>query len=280
MTLYVCATPIGNLEDITLRALRILREVDLIAAEDTRRTQQLCAHFEITTPLVSCHAHNEAERAQELVAAMRAGKRVAYVSDAGTPGVSDPGQALVRAAVAAGIPVVPVPGASAVTAALSVAGFAADGFCMVGFLPRKAQARREALEQVALETRPVVLFEAPHRILATLRELADVLGRRPLVVARELTKVHETFYRGDAAAIAAQLQAAEQARGEFTIVVGPEREPAGPVASDAIDALPLAAEVTLLVEAGLPEREAIRRVARGHGLSRQAVYRAVKIERD
>lgn len=279
--LYVCATPIGNLEDVTLRLLRVLREVAVIGAEDTRRTRRLCARYGIETPLVSCHEHNEEARAREFLAHLAAGRPVAYVTDAGTPGIADPGPALVRRVRAAGYPVVPVPGPSAATAALSVSGFAADAFCVEGFLPRKGRARREALARLAEQTRPVVLFEAPHRILATLDDLGRHLGDRLLCVARELTKEHETIHVGPAR-LAAEALGPDAARGEFTLVVGPAQpedgEPAGGDAGTGADELPLVEEVALLVAAGLPEREAIRRVARGHGLPRRLVYSRVKGE--
>lgn len=276
--LYVCATPIGNLEDVTLRLLRVLREAAVIGAEDTRRTRRLCARYGIVTPLVSCHEHNEEARAREFLAHLAEGRSVAYVTDAGTPGVSDPGAALVRRVREAGYPVVPVPGPSAVTAALSASGFPADAFCVEGFLPRKGRARREALQRVAEEARPVVLFEAPHRIQETLADLGAYLGDRLLCVARELTKEHETIHVGPAR-LAGQALAAGEARGEFTLVVGPA--PAGDaeaVGHDHAAGLPLAEEVELLVAAGLSEREAVRRVARGHGLPRRLVYARVKGE--
>lgn len=276
--LYVCATPIGNLEDVTFRLLRVLREVAVIGAEDTRRTRQLCARYDIHTPLVSCHEHNEEQRAAEFLAYLRQGRSVAYVTDAGTPGVSDPGAALVRRIRAAGFPVVPVPGPSAVTAALSVSGFPADAFRVEGFLPRRGRARDEALRRIAEEPLPVVLFEAPHRIAATLADLAAHLGDRPLCVARELTKEHETTLAGPARQVAAAFRQ-EDARGELTLVVGPlTAAAAGAGESGTAEAgrLPLAEEVALLVAAGLSEREAIRRVARGHGLSKRVVYARVK----
>ncbi|HEX6988390.1 MAG TPA: 16S rRNA (cytidine(1402)-2'-O)-methyltransferase [Bacillota bacterium] len=279
--LYVCATPIGNLEDVTLRLLRVLRDAAVIGAEDTRRTRRLCARYGIETPLVSCHEHNEHIRAREFLAHLAAGRSVAYVTDAGTPGISDPGAALVRHVREAGFPVVPVPGPSAVTAALSASGFAADAFCVGGFLPRKGRARREALERMMEETRPIVLFEAPHRIAATLADLGGHLGDRPLCVARELTKEHETICVLPAREAAERL-AGRELKGELTLVVGPATpDPRTPEANpdDAEAAgLPLAAEVALLVNAGLTEREAIRRVARGHGLSRRVVYARVKGE--
>ena len=196
-TLYVVGTPIGNLEDITLRALRLLREVGVIAAEDTRHTRHLLSHFEITTPLTSYHAHNKDKKLYVMLEALRE-KDVALVSDAGMPGISDPGYELVRAAREAGHAVRAVPGPSAVTTALSVSGLPADQFVYVGFLPRKNRERAALLSELARETRTIVAFETPHRLLAALEDIEQHLGERPLAVAREQTKVHEEVVRGTA----------------------------------------------------------------------------------
>jgi 16S rRNA (cytidine1402-2'-O)-methyltransferase len=219
-TLYVVATPIGNLEDITLRALRVLRESTLIAAEDTRRTRALLAHYSIATPLLSYHEHNKARRGPELCARLQAGERVALVTDAGTPGVSDPGFHLVRLAREAGLAVVPVPGPSAVTAALSVAGIPGDRFAFEGFLPVKPGRRLARLRALAALGRPVVVYESPHRVAATLEALATVFGGAEVVLGRELTKQFEEFRRGTAAALAARVRR-EGVRGEITLVVNP-----------------------------------------------------------
>jgi 16S rRNA (cytidine1402-2'-O)-methyltransferase len=219
-TLYLVGTPVGNLEDITLRALRVLKEVDLIAAEDTRRTRKLAAHYGITARAASLHRHNEARRAEGVIAALEAGQSVALVSDAGMPGVSDPGAALVRLAAARGIPITVVPGPSAVVAALSLSGFAAPAYVFAGFLPRRSTHRRRFLESLATEWRPVVFFEAPHRIAAVLLDIESTLPDRPLVVGRELTKRFEQVLRGTAAGVRAQL-GPENTRGEFTVVIGP-----------------------------------------------------------
>jgi len=215
-TLYLVATPIGNLEDITLRALRILREVDLIACEDTRHTQKLLHHYEIRKALVSYHEHNERQRAPELVARLERGENVALVSDAGTPIVSDPGHRLVALAIESGIPVVPVPGASALLAALAASGFPTDEFLFVGFLPARAGERRRALERLAGEPRTLVFFEAPHRLRASLEAALGVLGDRRAVIARELTKVHEEFHRG---ALRELLESLPEPRGEMTVLI-------------------------------------------------------------
>ncbi len=218
------ATPIGNLEDITLRALRVLREVDLVAAEDTRRTRVLFARYGITTPLTSYFEHNKLRRGPELLARLRAGARVALVTDAGTPGISDPGYHLVRLAQEAGIPVVPVPGPSALLAALSAAGIPGDRFVFEGFLPARPGRRQARLRELAALGRPVVLYESPHRLAATLGAIAEVFGDAEVVLGRELTKQFEEFRRGTAAALRARVEA-EGIRGEVTLIVNPRPRP-------------------------------------------------------
>ncbi len=222
-TLYLVGTPIGNLEDITLRALRILREVSLIAAEDTRHTRTLLARYDIHTPTTSYFEHNKLAKLDAILAALETGD-VALVSDAGMPGISDPGYELVRAALERGFPVVPVPGPSAIVAALAASGLPTDAFVYVGFLPRKAGERRRALEALRGERRTLVLYEAPHRLLDTLADILDTLGDRPVAIARELTKVHEEMWRGTVSGARAHF--AEHApRGEFTLVIGGAAEP-------------------------------------------------------
>lgn len=217
-TLYLVGTPIGNLEDITLRALRVLREVSLIAAEDTRHTRKLLARYDIRTPMTSYFEHNKLAKLDTILAALEAGD-VALVSDAGMPGISDPGYELVRAALERGFPVVPVPGPSAIVSALAASGLPTDAFVYVGFLPRKAGERRRMLESLRTERRTLVLYEAPHRLLDTLGDILAVLGDRPAAVARELTKVHEEIWRGTVAGAIAHFTAHEP-RGEFTLIVG------------------------------------------------------------
>src|ERR1017187_1922383 len=195
--LFLVATPIGNLEDITLRAIRILKEVDLIACEDTRQTQKLLQHYGIHKELVSYHAHNELTRAPELVIELEQGAKAALVSDAGTPVISDPGHHLVTLCLRHHIPVVPIPGPSAFVAALAASGLPSEEFLFVGFLPPRTGARRKALDALKTESRTLVLYEAPHRLLETLADAADILGARPAVIARELTKIHEEFLRGN-----------------------------------------------------------------------------------
>ena len=271
-TLYVVATPIGNLEDVTTRALRILREVDVIACEDTRHTRLLLQRYGITTPLVSYHEHNEQTRAQELLRRLQEGTSVALVSDAGTPVMSDPGFTLVRQAVAAGVPVVPAPGASAITAALSVAGLPTDRFVFLGFLPRKAGERRRALLDIARIPWTLVMFEAPHRVVHTLRDLRAVLGDRQVAVMRELTKKFEETVRGALSEVTDRMAQAPP-RGELTLVVAG----AQPVRGEASDRQEIppddpAAHLRGLLRSGVPVKDAVRQVAQAHRLPRRAVY--------
>jgi 16S rRNA (cytidine1402-2'-O)-methyltransferase len=265
-TLYIVATPIGNLEDITVRALRILKEVDLIACEDTRHTRKLLDHYGVRTRTVSYHEHNEYERSAELVERLRAGESVALVSDAGTPLISDPGFRLVTQALAGGVPVVPVPGASAILSAVAAAGLPTDCFYFGGFLPAKASHRRRALEDVKALGCTLVFYEAPHRIGEALADIAEVLGERELVLAREITKIHEEFLRGTASKVLEQVLSRPVARGEMTIVIG---KPA-PVQPQ--DGRPITEAVDELIARGMTTMEAIKTVARERGLAKREVY--------
>lgn len=265
-SLYLVATPIGNLEDITYRAVRILRdEVSLIACEDTRQTQKLLAHYEIRKPLVSYHDHNEVSRTVELLEALQRGESVALVSDAGTPLVSDPGYRLVTAAIEAGLPVVPIPGPSAILAALAASGLPTDEFRFIGFVPSKSGARRKALEAIAAETGTIVAYETPHRIVETLGDMAEILGDRRIVVARELTKVHEEFLRGTPREVLEQLENRDAIKGEITLVIARSEQPAQ-------TADPLA-EVRRLEQQGLDRMDAIKTVAKQFGLPKRQVYK-------
>ena len=266
-SLYLVATPIGNLEDITLRALRVLREADLIACEDTRQTGKLLAHFAIDKPMVSYHDHNEAARTSELIAKLESDLSVALVSDAGTPLVSDPGYRLVTAALAAGISVVPIPGASAVLSALSAAGLPTESFRFCGFLPPKQGQRKKTLEALRGGDCTLIFYEAPHRILDTLSDISAVYGERPVVVARELTKLHEEFLRGTADEVRAQLAARPSVKGEITLLIG-KGEPV-------IAATPVQDAVRELEQKGVPRMDAIKQVARERGLSKRDVYKQV-----
>ncbi len=266
-TLYLVATPIGNLEDITLRALRVLREeVHLIACEDTRQTLKLLDHYGIRKPLLSYHEHNEIARVPDIVDTLKRGENVALVSDAGTPLLSDPGYRVVTAAVEQGVRVVPLPGSSAALAALAGSGLPTDEFWFIGFLPGKAAGRRKVLSQIAVHPGTVIAYESPHRILETLADVTELLKDRPLVLARELTKVYEEFVRGTAAHIRAHLIQNQSARGEMTLVIGKgeQRE------TD----LDVAAEIARLQEEeGLSRMEAIKGVAKRVGLPKREVYR-------
>lgn len=264
--LYLVATPIGNLEDITARALRILREAALIAAEDTRHTRRLLTHFDLHTPLTSYYEHNKLTKLDVILAALATGD-VALVSDAGTPALSDPGYELVRAALAAGFPVVPVPGPSALLAALVASGLPTDAFVYLGFLPRKDAERQRLLESVRAEPRTLVAYEAPHRLLETLAALAAVLGDRPVAVARELTKLHEEIFRGPVSAARAHF-AAKAILGEITLVVAG----AAAAASAPWEADQVRAELARRVAEGVKRREAAKQIAEQAGWSARDVY--------
>jgi len=296
--LYLVATPIGNLEDITLRALRVLRSADRIACEDTRHSATLLAHFGISTPTVSYHTHNEAARSHELLEALQAGARIALVSDAGMPGIADPGATLTAEAIAAGIAVYPVPGANAALTALIASGLSAESFAFHGFLPSKEGQRRTALEalrnssfgsgddQVARPFRvgshgpsekmrgfspgatTHIFYETPHRILGALADVIAVFGpAHPVVVARELTKLHEEFLRGPASEVLATLEARPSVRGEMVLLLD-----GTPTAADAGPSL--AAEVEMLMKSeGLSEKDALKRVAKARGLGKSEAYR-------
>jgi 16S rRNA (cytidine1402-2'-O)-methyltransferase len=263
--LYLVATPIGNLEDITYRAVRVLREASVIACEDTRQTRKLLDHFQIQKPTVSYHEHNEAERAAELVSRMLAGESIALVSDAGMPLVSDPGYRLVRAAIDNGIAVHPIPGPSASLAALAASGLPTDAFHFGGFFPTKPTQRAKLLESLAGEEATLIFYEAPHRVLETLESIAVVLGPRRVVMARELTKIHEEFLRGTASEIRQQLESRDSVRGEITILIAKADAPPP-------DDTPVAEAVEVLVQLGVARMDAIKEVARSRGLSKREVY--------
>ncbi len=290
--LYLVATPIGNLGDITLRALDVLRGVDRIACEDTRQTQKLLNHFQIAKHTVSCHEHNEHTRATELIQNIRAGKAIALVSDAGTPGVSDPGSWLVREAIAAGVPVFPIPGANAAVSALIASGLPAEEFQFLGFLPEKAGARRTRLEKLAGALsqaaprelpRTLIFYEAPHRILDTLADLEAVWGPElRVVVARELTKLHEEFVRGTVAEVRRELGGRDRIRGEITLLLeAPERTVSSGGAPGAASTREKLADrvARIQAESGIDEKEALKRLARELGRSKSELYRELQRER-
>jgi 16S rRNA (cytidine1402-2'-O)-methyltransferase len=280
--LYVVATPIGNLEDISLRALRILKEADVIACEDTRQTMKLLSHFDLRKKLVSYHEHNEITRAAELVIDLEQGAKIALVSDAGTPAISDPGHRLVSLCLRHGIEVVPVPGASAFVAALAASGMPIDEFTFIGFLPARQSERRKSLRALMNEPRMIVLYEAPHRLLETLEDALEILGNRPAVIAREVTKMYEEFLRGHLQDLLAGVRAKEP-RGEITLLIGPPDAQARTEDSstDASRALPIARRVDEIVkETGLDRKAALKQAARERGLTRREAYKQLLVTRD
>ncbi len=275
-SLYVVGTPIGNLEDITLRALRILQTVDLIAAEDTRHTGKLLQHFQIKTPQLSYHQHNRLSREQDLIEKLQQGISIALVTDAGMPGISDPGYELVKAAISAGVRVIPIPGVSASITALSVSGLSTERFVFEGFLPTKNHDRRSHLAALKQESRTLIFYEAPHRLLATLRELAEFFGlERQIVIGREITKLHETFWRGQLAGAIAFYETTEAIKGELTLVL------AGKPVTEKIlvSELAIQAELKQLLNQGMTRSQASRYLADLTCLSRRDIYQiALQIE--
>jgi len=269
--LYLVGTPIGNLEDITLRALRVLRSATLIACEDTRQTQKLLNHFDIHTKTISYHDHNEEQRAPELIAHIKAGESVALVTDAGMPAVSDPGHRLVTLAMENNVAVIPIPGASAFLSALIASGLGADNFQFHAFLPSKSGQRRQLIEALKASDRVHVFYEAPHRIIETLKDIAEILGpSRHVVVARELTKIHEEFLRGSAQAILKIAEARGELKGEITLLVGETQATEAPVQTKET----VAQMVTrLMQQESLEEKDALKRVARELGISKSEAYR-------
>ena len=268
-TLYVVGTPIGNLEDITLRALKILQTVDLIAAEDTRHTGKLLQHFQIKTPQISYHEHNRASRQGELIARLQQGESIALVSDAGMPGISDPGYELIKAGVEKGISIVPIPGVTAAITALAASGLPTDRFVFEGFLPTKSKLRNAFLETLQEETRTVVVYESPHRLRQTLADLAAVLGKdRAIVVARELTKLHEEFWRGTIGSAIGYFGGDSQPRGEFTLVVAGTKNAKIPIMSEE----EIKKELRKIMAEGVSRSQASRQLAQRIALSRRRIY--------
>ena len=272
--LYIVSTPIGNLEDITLRALRVLKEVSLIACEDTRQTQKLLNHFDIATKTVSYHEHNEQERAAELIVRLEAGEAIAVVSDAGTPGVSDPGYRLVTLALRHSIPVIPVPGASALLSALTASGLGTDHFEFRGFLSAKHGQRKTELEQVREREYTMVFYEAPHRIVETLEDIVEVMGaERPVVLARELTKLHEEFVRGSAREVFEKLRHRENGvKGEIVLLIGAAER----AAKQAPKADVAARLQTIMREQQLDEKSALKILAKESGVGKSELYRELQ----
>ena len=276
-SLFVVSTPIGHLEDITFRAVRILGQVNLVAAEDTRHSRKLLSHYEISTPLISFHDHNKEQRTPELVARMKSGDSVALITDAGTPSISDPGYFLVRGAIGAAIPVVPIPGPSAVVAALSISGLPTDSFLFVGFVPRKATRRDQLLRNVKYQPATLVFYESPRRMSGLLGSLVEVLGDRKAVMARELTKVYEEVLRGPLTTILENIAGRESVRGECTLLVEGYEAP-GATENEVIKKhlLEIRSE-----ETGASVSDLVKTVAKRHDIPRKAVYdEALRLQRD
>jgi 16S rRNA (cytidine1402-2'-O)-methyltransferase len=276
--LYLVGTPIGNLEDITLRALRILKEADVIACEDTRQTQKLLHHYAVKTKTVSYHEHNEMTRAAELVLDLERGARVALVTDAGMPGISDPGFRLISLAIRHHVAVVPIPGASAFLSALVASGLPTESFRFSGFLPAKSGQRRSLLESVRESPRTQVFYEAPHRILETLDDVIATLGPdRHVVVAREVTKLHEEFLRGRASEVLAQLKSRDAVKGEITLIIGKAEEHI----QGSVGRVSVRQRVDqIIAEEQLDEKAALKKIAKERGISKSAAYRELQRERE
>ncbi|NJK66803.1 MAG: 16S rRNA (cytidine(1402)-2'-O)-methyltransferase [Microcoleus sp. SU_5_3] len=266
-TLYIVATPIGNLEDMTFRAIRILQTVDCIAAEDTRHTGKLLQHFQVKTPQISYHEHNRQQRLPELIDKLLLGKDIALVTDAGMPGISDPGYELVKACADANINIIPIPGASACIVGISASGLPTDRFVFEGFLPAKGQERQRSLEALQIESRTMILYESPHRLRQTLQDLANVVGTdRQIVLARELTKMHEEFWRGSVER-AIELYATREPQGEFTLVIAGIQTVAPIFSEDAIKA-----ELQTLIGEGISRSQASRQLAQQTSIPRRQIY--------
>lgn len=272
--LYLVATPIGNLEDITLRALRILKEVDLIACEDTRQTQKLLSHYGIETRTTSYHEHNELTRSAELIMHLEQGQSIALVTDAGMPGISDPGYRMVALAIRHHMPVVPIPGPTAFLAALVASGLPTDSFRFGGFLPEKSAKRRKVLEGAKTSPRTQIFYEAPHRLIESLEDVVDVLGpTRHVVIAREVTKIYEEFVRGQARDVLAEMKLRDEVRGEITLLIGKEEDQGAPV----LEQKNVRQRIRDLMKSeGLDEKDAMKRLAKEMGVSKSEVYREMQ----
>lgn len=267
--LYLVATPIGNLEDITLRALRVLKEVDIIAAEDTRHTLGLLNHFEISKPLISYYKQNESTRSVELVEKLKSGKNIALVSDAGTPGISDPGEQIVKCAIKEKIEIVPIPGACAFVNALISSGMPTKEFCFLGFLSAVKKDRKEKLEEVKYETKTLIFYEAPHKLKSTLKDMLEILGNRNIVLAREITKIHEEFIRGKISDILEEL---EEAKGEFVVVVEGSIASKKDVEIQNLNQKTLDQQYEFYEQQGLNKKEIIKQIAKDRNVNKNKIY--------
>jgi len=267
--LYLVATPIGNLEDITLRALKVLKEVDIIAAEDTRHTLGLLNHFEISKPLISYYKQNESTRSSELVQKLKDGKNIAIVSDAGTPGISDPGEQIVKVAIEEGIEIVPIPGACAFVNALIASGMNTREFCFLGFLSAVKKDRKEKLEEIKFETKTLIFYEAPHKLKATLNDMLEVLDDRNVVLARELTKIHEEFIRGKISEI---LEDMENIKGEFVVIVEGNSESKKDIELKNLNSMTLDEQYEIYEKQGLSKKDIIKQIAKDRGVNKNEIY--------
>ncbi len=267
--LYLVATPIGNLEDITLRALRILKEVDMIAAEDTRHTLKLLNYFEISKPLISYYKQNESTRSVELVEKLQAGKNIAIVSDAGTPGISDPGEQIVKSVIENGIEIVPIPGACAFVNALISSGISTKEFCFLGFLSAMKKERKEKLQELKYETKTLIFYEAPHKLNNTLKDMLEILGDREIVLARELTKIHEEFIRGKISEI---LENKEEIRGEFVLILEGSCESKREMELKKFNCMTLEEQYEFYKNHGLSKKEIIKQITKDRGVNKNEIY--------
>lgn len=267
--LYLVATPIGNLEDITIRALNVLKEVDLIAAEDTRHTLGLLNHFEISKPLISYYKQTEKARSEILIEKLKEGKNIAVVSDAGTPGISDPGEEIVKVAIENNIEIIPIPGACALVNALIASGLSTREFSFIGFLSAVKKEKKEKLEEIKYETRTLILYEAPHKLKGTLELMLEVLGDRNIVLARELTKIHEEFIRGKISSI---LERIDEIKGEFVILIEGSSQSKKDIENDNLNNLSLEEHYKLYEKQGLDKKEIIKKIAKDRNVSKNEIY--------
>jgi len=270
--IYIVATPIGNLEDITFRALRILKEVDLIAAEDTRHTLQLLNHFEISKPLISYYKENEKVKSEVLLAKIKEGKNIAIVSDAGTPGISDPGEVIVKEALKEGIKIVPIPGACAFVNALVASGLDSKNFQFVGFLPVNQKEKNEILEEIKFNKNTLIFYEAPHKLLKTLESMLKVLGNRKVVLAKELTKIHESFLRDTLENAIKKLEKEEKIRGEFVVLVEGSEVTKSEIEKDNLLNLSLQEHYKYYEDLGFDKKEIIKKIAKDRNVSKNEIY--------
>lgn len=263
--LYIVATPIGNLEDITLRAVRILKEVDLIAAEDTRHTLKLLNHLEISKPMISYHRHNEGERTDDLIKELEAGKQIALVSDAGTPGICDPGEEIIKRCIEKNIKIIPIPGACAMVNALIASGVSTKEFSFLGFLPLNKKTRREKLEEIRNSNKTTILYEAPHKLKNTLKDLSDIVGNRKMVLARELTKIHEEYIRGTVDEL---IEKSENLKGEIVLIIEESKKKE----ENKLNDLSLEEHYNFYKTQGLSKKEIIKKIAKDRNVNKNEIY--------